>query len=159
MKNETESLEGSTAPLFCLKDQNGKEVCLKDLKGKWTVLYFYPKDNTSGCTLEAKDFTCAAEDFANEGAQIIGVSPDSEDSHLKFIGKHELNLTLLSDTEKVSLEAFGVWKKKSMYGREFMGVERSTFLIDPEGKIRKEWRKVKVEGHVDEVLSELKKRR
>ncbi|MFW3145452.1 MAG: peroxiredoxin [Thermoplasmatota archaeon] len=157
MIDAAKDLEGSTAPLFCLRDQNGEEVCLKDLKGKWTVLYFYPKDNTSGCTLEAKDFTCAVEDFAKEGAQIIGVSPDSEESHLKFIGKHELKLTLLSDPEKVSLEAFGVWKKKSMYGRDFMGVERSTFLIDPDGKIRREWRKVKVEGHVDDVLSELKK--
>lgn len=143
-------------PRFCLSDQDGKEFCYGDMKGKWTVLYFYPKDNTSGCTLEAKDFTCAVEDFQKEEAVVIGVSPDSIDSHLKFIGKHELKLKLLSDPEKILLQGMGVWKKKSMYGREYMGVERSTFLIDPEGKIRKEWRKVKVKGHVDEVLETLK---
>jgi peroxiredoxin Q/BCP len=147
---------GEQAPKFCLTDQEGKKVCTGDLMGKWTVLYFYPKDNTPGCTQEAKDFSCTVEEFAEEGAQIVGISPDSEKSHLKFIGKHELKLTLLSDPEHIALEGFGAWKPKKMYGREFMGVERSTFLIDPEGRIREIWRKVKVKNHVDEVMSSLK---
>jgi peroxiredoxin Q/BCP len=146
---------GRSAPRFCLTDQEGKQVCTGDLMGKWTVLYFYPKDNTPGCTMEAKDFTCEVEKFSNEGAQIVGVSPDSEKSHLKFIGKHDLKITLLSDPEHMVLESFGAWKAKKMYGREFMGVERSTFLIDPEGTVRKLWRKVKVPGHVDEVFEAL----
>ena len=152
MKEMKDPMEGGRAPDFCLKQQGGKDVCLKDLRGKWTVLYFYPKDDTSGCTLEAKDFTCAVPDFGSEGARVIGVSPDPADSHLLFIGKHDLDLTLLSDTGKEVLSAYGVWKEKSMYGKRFMGVERSTFLIDPGLVVRKVWRKVKVEGHVDEVL-------
>ncbi len=149
-------MTGMKAPSFCLKDQEGKEVCSKDLHGSWTVLYFYPKDNTSGCTIEAKDFTCMVTDFKNEEARIIGVSPDSERSHQNFTGTHELELTLLSDLEKEALQGFGAWKVKKRYGREFMGVERSTFLIDPDGVIRKEWRKVKVKGHAAEVLVSLK---
>jgi peroxiredoxin Q/BCP len=149
-------MTGKNIPEFCLTDERGKEVCSKDLKGKWTVLYFYPKDNTPGCTTEAKDFTCMVEDFSTEDAKILGVSPDSEKSHLNFIGKQELNLTLLSDPDKKLLEKMGAWKQKKMYGKEYMGVERSTFLINPEGKIVKEWRKVKVKGHADEVLETLK---
>jgi len=144
------------APDFCLKDQEEDDVCLENMKGEWLVLYFYPKDNTSGCTLEAKDFTCMVEDFSKLGASVIGVSPDPIKSHLKFIGKHDLKLTLLSDEDKEVLEKYGVWKKKKMYGKEYMGVERSTFIIDPEGKVKGEWRKVKVKGHAQEVLDTLK---
>lgn len=151
-----EDMTGQKVPGFCLNDEQGKKVCSDDLKGRWTVLYFYPKDNTSGCTMEAKDFTCMVEDFANEDAKVFGVSPDSEKSHLNFIGKQELKVTLLSDPEKDLLQKMGAWKKKKMYGREYMGVERSTFLLDPEGKVVKEWRKVKVKGHADEVLETLK---
>ncbi len=138
-------------------DQMGNEFCKDDLKGNWTVLYFYPKDNTSGCTLEAKDFTCALDDFEKENARIVGVSPDKKESHLNFIDKHDLKLKLLSDPEKELLSKMGAWKKKKMVGREYMGVDRSTFLIDPDAKIRKEWHGVKVKGHVDEVLDVLKK--
>lgn len=156
MGNGKAASEGSKAPSFCLPDQNGREICSKDLKGKWTVLYFYPKDDTSGCTMEAKDFTCSLEDFSKEGCRIVGISPDPMDSHLMFAGKHDLKLTLLSDVERKAIETYGVWKERSMYGKKFMGVERSTFLIDPELNIRKAWRNVKVEGHVQEVLSTLK---
>lgn len=149
-------LTGKEAPSFDLEDQDGKATTDGDFKGKWTVLYFYPKDNTSGCTVEAKDFTCLAGDFSDEGAAVIGVSPDSIKSHLNFIGKHDLDLRLLSDPEKKALEAYGVWKKKKMYGREYMGVERSTFLIDPAGIVRKEWRTVKVKDHATEVLETLR---
>lgn len=149
-------LTGKKAPSFCLKDQEEKEVCLDDMKGDWKVLYFYPKDNTPGCTTEAVDFTCMVEDFSKEGAKIVGVSPDSIQSHLKFIGKHDLKLTLLSDPDHKALEEYGAWKKKKMYGKEYMGVERSTFLIDPDGDVKREWRKVKVKGHAEEVLQTLK---
>jgi len=151
-----ENMTGQSLPDFCLNDEQGNTVCSKDLKGKWTVLYFYPKDNTPGCTTEAKDFTCMVEDFSKVDTRIFGVSPDSEKSHLSFIGKQELKLTLLSDPEKDLLQNMGAWKLKKNYGREYMGVERSSFLIDPEGKIVKEWRKVKVKGHADEVLKTLK---
>jgi peroxiredoxin Q/BCP len=148
--------EGKKAPAFCLKDQDEEKRCLKDFKGKWVVLYFYPKDNTSGCTLEAKDFTCSLDEFAKLNAIIIGVSPDSIESHQKFIAKQSLNLTLLSDTNHVVLEKYGVWQLKKMYGREYYGVVRSTFLIDSDGKIKHMWNKVKVKGHVDEVKNVLK---
>ena len=151
---------GESAPKVCLPDEKGTEVCLEDYKGKWVVLYFYPKDNTSGCTLEAIDFTSVAPDFKNMETEIIGISPDSIKSHQNFISKHELGITLLSDPEHKTLEEYGSWQKKKMYGREFMGVVRSTFLINPEGKIEHIWPKVKVKGHVDAVkekLRELKK--
>lgn len=156
---DSADLTGKEAPSFDLEDQDGRTTTLDEFKGKWAVLYFYPKDNTSGCTLEAKDFTCMVDDFSREDATIIGVSPDSIKSHLNFIGKHDLNLKLLSDPDKKALEAYGVWKKKKMYGREYMGVERSTFLIDPEGIVRKEWRKVKVKDHATDVLDTLKEMR
>ena len=120
------------------------------------VLYFYPKDNTSGCTLEARGFTMAAKDFEKEGAVILGLSPDSPESHCRFTDKHGLGITLLSDTEHEVLEAYGAWQKKRMYGREFMGVVRSTFLIDPEGTQAHVWPKVKVAGHVEAVLEKLR---
>ena len=146
---------GDKAPEFCLPDAEKGQVCLKDHRGKWVVLYFYPKDNTKGCTMEALEFTVSEDDFNARGAVVIGVSPDSPESHTKFIEKHELSITLLSDTEKEILTGYGVWQKKKMYGREYMGVVRSTFLIDPEGKIAYIWPKVRVAGHADAVMEKL----
>lgn len=146
---------GDRAPDFCLEDPDRGEICLRDQTGKWVVLYFYPKDNTKGCTLEALEFTAAEEDFKEKNAVIIGVSPDSLKSHSRFRERHNLSINLLSDTEKEALEAYGVWQKKKMYGREYMGVVRSTYLIDPEGKIAYMWPKVKVADHVDEVIEKL----
>ena len=144
------------APSFCLPDSDGQSVCLKDLKGKWIVLYFYPKDNTSGCTLEAITFTEQIARFESLNAVVLGVSPDSQKSHCSFRDKHDLKVTLLSDPDKDVLQQYGVWVKKSMYGREYMGVERTTFLIDPDGMIRQIWKKVKVKGHIEAVLESLK---
>jgi peroxiredoxin Q/BCP len=147
---------GDKAPEFCLPDQNGREVCLKDMKGKWLVLYFYPKDNTSGCTLEAVDFTSKKKDIEDLGAVIYGISPDSTQSHTNFCTKHSLTITLLSDPEHKVLEDYNAWRLKKMYGREYYGVARSTFLIDPGGKIAYSWDKVKAKGHVDNVYDKLK---
>jgi peroxiredoxin Q/BCP len=146
---------GSRAPLFCLPNQDGEEVCLRDMRDKWVVLYFYPKDNTKGCTLEAIDFTMSLGEFKDAGAEVLGVSPDSVESHESFCLKHDLKITLLSDPEHDALEKYGVWKLKKMYGREYHGVERSTFIIDPEGKVAHAWRKVKVAGHIDVVKRRL----
>ena len=146
---------GDIAPDFCLDDPDRGEICLQDQKGKWVVLYFYPKDNTKGCTLEALEFTAAEDDFKAKNAIVLGISPDSLKSHANFREKHELSINLLSDTEKKTLEAYGVWQTKKMYGREYMGVVRSTFLIDPEGRIVFTWPKVKVDGHADDVLARL----
>jgi len=146
---------GEKAPVFCLEDPDRGEICLKDLKGKWVVLYFYPKDNTKGCTMEALEFTAAEDEFKEKNAVIIGVSPDSLKSHTNFRQKHDLSINLLSDTEKKVLEEYGVWQKKKMYGREYMGVVRSTYLIDPEGKIAHVRPKVRVKGHVDNVMEKL----
>ena len=129
-----------------------KEYSLSDFKGERVVLYFYPKDNTSGCTQEACDFRDNINRLTPH-ARVIGVSPDSIKSHQKFKEKQELNFILLSDPEHTLSEALEVWKEKSMYGRKYMGIERSTFILDKEGKIEKEWRKVKVKGHVEEVLN------
>lgn len=142
---------GQPAPDFCLPDQDQKQTCLKDLKGQWIVLYFYPKDNTPGCTLEAKQFTDALDEFASSGVKVLGVSPDSVESHCNFIDKHALKITLLSDQDKQAAKMYDVWKPKKMMGKEFLGIVRSTFLIDPEGIIQHVWPKVKVKGHVDEV--------
>ena len=120
------------------------------------MLYFYPKDNTSGCSREAEEFTAMKERFEKENAVIVGISPDSVKSHKRFIEKHNLNILLLSDPEHKVLEKYGVWQKKKMYGREYIGVVRSTFLISPEGTVKKIWRKVKVKEHVEEVLNTLK---
>ena len=136
------------------KDGNEKEYSIADFKGKRIVLYFYPKDNTSGCTQEACDFKNSMNRLGSK-AEVIGVSPDSLKSHHKFREKQGLNFILLSDTEHKLAEKFEVWKEKSMYGRKYMGIERSTFVISPDGKTEKEWRKVKVNGHVDEVLAYL----
>ncbi len=144
------------APEFCLPNQDENEVCLRDLKGKWIVLYFYPKDNTPGCSTEAIDFTQNLSDFEELDAVIIGISPDSPKKHRNFIEKKDLALTLLSDENKEVLKAYGVWQLKKMYGREYMGVVRSTFLIDPDGKIAYKWINVKVKGHVQKVKEKLK---
>ncbi len=149
--------EGDMAEDFCLPDYEGKEHCLHDYLGKWVVLYFYPKDNTSGCTKEAKGFTEMRGEFEKLGAVIIGVSKDSPKSHAKFIEKHNLKILLLSDEEHKVLEKYGAWGKKKNYGREYFGTIRTTFLIDHEGKIVKVWRNVRVNGHVEKVLEELKK--
>lgn len=134
-----------------LLNQDGHEVRLKDFLGKWLVLYTYPKDNTSGCTQEALDFSHAVEWFHARGAEVVGVSPDSVKSHKNFILKHNLSITLLSDSEKQLLQALGAWGPKVMCGKECMGVIRSTFIFDSKGELRREWRNVKVKGHVEEV--------
>ena len=151
--------EGKEAPDFCLPDQDKREVCLSNFRGKWVVLYFYPKDNTSGCTREAQDFTEKLEEFEKLGAVILGISPDSPKSHRNFREKKNLRVTLLSDQEHRVLETYGAWQLKKMYGREYYGVVRSTYLIDPEGRIARIWPKVKVKGHVEEVLNTLKELR
>jgi peroxiredoxin Q/BCP len=148
---------GEAAPDFCLPNSLRTETCLKDLRGKWVVLYFYPKDNTPGCTMEAIYFSKALEEFKALGTEILGVSADSVESHCGFAEKHGLAIALLSDVDRKSLEAYGVWKKKSMYGKSFLGISRSTFIIDPKGKIAHVWPKVKVPGHADEVKAKLKK--
>ncbi len=147
---------GDPAPDFDMAADGGGRASLASLKGKAVVLYFYPKDDTSGCTNEAKGFTEAAGDFAKAGAVVVGVSKDSVKSHDKFKAKYDLNVILGSDPEGAVLETYGVWVKKSMYGREYMGIERTTFLIGPDGKVARVWRKVKVPGHVAEVLSAAK---
>lgn len=136
------------------KDGNENEYTLADFKGQKVVLYFYPKDNTSGCTQEACDFRDNMSRITSSAA-VIGVSPNDIKSHKKFKEKQDLNFLLLADTEHVLSEAFGVWKEKSMYGKKYMGIERSTFILDEKGSIVHEWRKVKVNGHVDEVLGYL----
>jgi peroxiredoxin Q/BCP len=145
--------DGDKAPDFKLPDETGATISLARMKGKPLVLYFYPKDDTSGCTLEARDFTRLAPDFRKAGVEVIGVSPDSVESHAKFRAKHGLAVRLAADTNKAAAGAYGVWVEKSMYGRKYMGVERSTFLIDEAGRIARSWRKVKVPGHAAEVLA------
>jgi thioredoxin-dependent peroxiredoxin len=151
-----ELVEGDPAPDFELPTDSEGGTHLKDLKGKAVVIYFYPKDDTSGCTAEAIDFNGLRVKFAAAGATIFGVSPDSSASHDKFKHKHDLRIALVADPERFAIEAYGVWKEKSMYGRKYFGVERSTFLIGRDGRIAKVWRKVKVPGHADEVLAATK---
>jgi peroxiredoxin Q/BCP len=146
---------GDKAPDFDLPTHDGR-VSLGGLQGKAVVLYFYPKDDTTGCTAEAQGFTAAARDFAKAGAAVVGVSKDSAASHGKFQAKYGLELTLGSAKEDDVVERYGAWVEKSMYGRKYMGIDRSTFLIDKDGVIRRVWRKVKVPGHVAEVLAETK---
>ena len=148
--------EGKKAPGFKLKNQVGKTISLSEYKGKNVVLYFYPKDNTSGCTKEACNFRDEFPKFKNIDAVILGVSPDSVSSHKKFAEKYDLPFDLLSDEGKNVLETYGVWKEKSMYGRKYMGVERTTVVIDENGKIKKIFPKVKVDGHNKEILNILK---
>lgn len=146
---------GMKAPAFKGISTDGEEVSLADFRGKTVVLYFYPKDNTPGCTREALSFRDARERLGKRGAVVIGVSKDSQKSHAGFRDKYKLNFPLISDPEGKIISAYGAWKKKTMFGRQTMGIERSTFLIDGDGVIRKIWRKVKVDGHADEVLKEL----
>lgn len=148
---------GDIAPDFCLPMAADREFCLKDREKGWLVLYFYPKDNTSGCTREAVDFTLRLPDFRRLGAEVVGVSRDSPASHEKFAAKHDLGVKLLSDPEHLVTEAYGAWALKKMYGKESFGVIRSTFLIDPEGKIAHIWRRVKVDGHANAVIERLQK--
>ncbi len=143
---------GDEAPDFALPDADGKIRKLSGLEGSYKVVYFYPKDDTSGCTKEAQTFTELADEFAELKAEMIGISPDSVKSHAKFRDKYGLKVTLLSDEEKSAIEAYGVWVEKKMYGRAYMGVERSTFLIGPDGKIAQAWKGVKVPGHAKAVL-------
>ena len=144
-------VEGDEAPDFELPTEEG-EIRLHELRGAPVVLYFYPKDDTSGCTAEALSFEALSREFKAAGVAVIGISPDSVESHAKFRKKHGLTLSLASDQQKKVAEAYGVWVEKSMYGRKYMGVERSTFFIDRSGKVAKVWRKVKVRGHADAVL-------
>jgi peroxiredoxin Q/BCP len=143
---------GSPAPDFTLPGDGGSSISLSQLAGRKVVLYFYPKDDTSGCTMEAIAFNGMRDDFAMDGTVVIGVSPDSVASHDKFKKKYDLAFPLASDEAKSMLEAYGVWVEKSMYGKKYMGVERTTVLIDATGKVARIWPKVKVEGHAEEVL-------
>lgn len=147
---------GQIVPDFTLPGSNGKDVSLSDFRGKKVVIYFYPKDMTPGCTTESCEFRDFHGDYNKLNTEVIGISPDDLKSHDKFIEKYNLPFLLLADEEQKVCQLFDVWKLKSMYGKEFMGVERSTFLIDEEGKLVKEWRKVKVDGHVNEVLEAVK---
>jgi thioredoxin-dependent peroxiredoxin len=151
-----ELVEGDMAPNFELPTDGGGRTHLQMLKGKPVVIYFYPKDDTSGCTAQAIDFNGLRVKFAAAGATVIGISPDSVATHDKFKRKHDLEIALAADPERSAIEAYGVWKDKSMYGRKYFGVERSTFLIDRQGRIAKIWRKVKVPGHANEVLAATK---
>lgn len=146
---------GDIAPEFCLPNQDDVEICLRDLRGKWIVLYFYPRDNTPGCTTEACEFTEAAPDFSSLDALILGVSADSTKKHRNFIEKHNLGITLLSDESTDMMQKYGVWQLKKNYGKEYMGIVRTTFIINPEGKIAAKWDKVRVKGHVEAVKEKL----
>ena len=146
---------GNTAPAFCLPNQDETEICLRDIKGRWIVLYFYPKDNTPGCTTEACDFTAALPAFDDLDAVVLGVSPDSPQKHQNFIEKKELLITLLSDESTQMAQSYGVWQLKKNYGKEYMGIVRSTFIIDPSGMIAAVWNNVRVKGHVEAVQKKL----
>ncbi|MDK9693303.1 MAG: thioredoxin-dependent thiol peroxidase [Sulfurimonas sp.] len=145
----------SKAPEFCLPNQDDVEICLRDLRGKWIVLYFYPKDNTPGCTTEACDFSEAAPDFSTLNAVIIGVSADSTKSHRGFIEKKDLMITLLSDESTSMMQEYGVWALKKNYGKEYMGIVRSTLIINPDGIIKAIWKNVKVKEHARIVKEKL----
>lgn len=147
---------GDKAPAFTLEDQSGETVKLSDFKGKTVVLYFYPKDDTPGCTREACAFRDEHSALKKAGAVVLGVSPDSGPSHAKFAGKFKLPFPLLADTDHAVSEKYGAWGEKSLYGRKFMGITRSTFLIDASGKVARVWPKVKVDGHVDQVLEAIR---
>jgi peroxiredoxin Q/BCP len=148
--------QGSPAPDFDLPADGGSRIKLSELKGRKVVLYFYPKDNTSGCTLEAIDFSARKADFDAAGTIVIGVSPDSVKSHDSFKKKHDLSIQLASDESKAMLEAYGVWAEKSMFAHKYMGVVRTTYLLDADGNIARVWDKVKVKGHVEDVLAAAK---
>jgi len=157
--NQIELQVGDNAPEFCLPDKDNKEVCLKDFKGKYVIVYFYPKDNTPGCTTEAIGFTGILPELQKLNADVIGISADSPESHAKFIEKKNLKVTLLSDLDKNVIKSYGKWGKRSFRGKDYMGVARSTFLINPDGKIVYIWSKVSVGRHpkeVKKILVELK---
>ena len=144
---------GSPAPDFTLPSVEGRTISLSSFAGRKVVLFFYPKDDTSGCTQEAQEFDALRDKFAAAGTEVVGISPDSPKKHRKFLDKYRLDLDLASDETKSTLEAYRVWAQKSMWGRKYMGVERTTFLIDREGRIARVWPKVKVPGHAEEVLA------
>jgi thioredoxin-dependent peroxiredoxin len=155
-KQEMQMIEsGSKAPDFELSDQDGNKVSLKSKRGKNIILYFYPKDDTPGCTKEACNFRDELPDFQNLNAEVLGISADTVDSHKKFAQKYRLNFPLLSDSDKKVVNEYGVWREKNMYGKKIMGIERTTFIIDREGVIRKIFRKVKVDNHNQEVMEAL----
>ena len=145
----------SVALDFCLPNQDDVEICLRDLRGKWIVLYFYPKDSTPGCTTEACDFSDAAPDFSMLNAIIIGISADSTKKHRDFIEKKDLSVTLLSDESTSMLQEYGIWQLKKNYGKEYMGIVRTTLIIDPKGVIKAIWKNVKVKEHAKEVMKKL----
>ncbi len=146
---------GENAPPFTLNNQSSETIKLEDFLGQWLVLYFYPKDNTPGCTTEAQDFTRLTPDFEKLSAKIIGISPDSENSHCKFINKYNLSIELLCDLDHKVAETYGVWGLKKFMGKEYMGIIRSTFIIDPQGNIAYIWSKVRVKNHAQKVLNQL----
>ncbi|NCP11746.1 MAG: peroxiredoxin [Sphingomonadales bacterium] len=143
---------GAPIPAIALPDASGEPQHLTSFKGRKLVVYFYPKDDTPGCTTEAKDFSALAEAFGAEGATVIGISRDTVAKHAKFSAKHDLSVRLLSDEDGRACEAFGTWVEKSLYGRKYMGIERATFLFDAQGNLAREWRKVRVKGHADAVI-------
>ncbi|MCX5658269.1 MAG: thioredoxin-dependent thiol peroxidase [Planctomycetota bacterium] len=146
---------GQPAPDFKLADQAGATHALKDFRGQWLVIYFYPKDDTPGCTTEACQFRDGIAEFKKRGVAVVGVSPDNEKAHAKFAAKFSLPFPLLADVDKAMVGSYGVWKEKSMYGRKYMGVERTTYLIDPKGKVAHRWEKVKVTDHDADVLKKI----
>ena len=146
---------GSTSPEFCLPNQDDVEICSRDLKGKWIVLYFYPRDNTPGCTTEACEFTAAEPEFDNLDAIILGVSADTTKKHRNFIEKQNLGITLLSDESTEMMQEFGVWQMKKNYGKEYMGIVRTTLIIDPKGAVQEIWSNVRVKEHVAKVQARL----
>ena len=149
-------LENQKAPAISLPDASGKIIKLSDFSGSWVVVYFYPKDDTPGCTREAISFSCARDEFASEGAVVLGISADSVESHVDFAEKFDLKLALLSDPSKEVIAAYGAWGIKKLYGKESLGLIRSTFLIDPAGIVKKVWAAVKVDGHAERVLAVLR---
>jgi peroxiredoxin Q/BCP len=147
--------QGEKAPSFSLNDQDGDKIKLNDLAGQWVVLYFYPRDDTPGCTIEARDFTANFRAFQKLGAIVYGCSPDSVESHQKFIRKYKLKIGLLSDPNHKTMQKYGAWGEKNMYGKITVGVIRSTVLIDPNGKVARHWKRVKTKGHADSVQKTL----
>ena len=147
--------EGMNAPDFALPGAGGDTIRLSDFQGQWVVVYFYPKDDTPGCTTEAKDFSHLSDAFSAKSAKVIGVSKDTVAKHDKFRAKHDLTVDLASDEDGTVCEAYGVWVEKKMYGKTYMGIQRATFLINPDGEIAKVWPKVKVKGHAEDVLSQI----
>jgi thioredoxin-dependent peroxiredoxin len=146
---------GKKAPAFCLLNQDGEKTCLRDYQKKWVVVYFYPKDNTSGCTIEAIDFTSYLKDFSQMNATIVGISPDTVESHKKFIEKQKLKVTLLSDESKEVMAKYGAWGKKTLYGKIYDGVIRSTFIVDQQGNVAHAWKTVSAKGHAESVKKKL----